>query len=135
LVRGMVLSGADGALLWDKGDWPGIERYFAPTKNQAAVWDFDGDGKDDLIFTNPDFYCVASGPTGDALMGPLAQTKIFSQPSLGLYTMPAILASEKGDPTVCLVNGHYFVSAMSLRAAPKWYRLPIVGEARAGSEG
>jgi hypothetical protein len=135
LVRSMVLSGADGSLAWDKGDIPGIERYFGPTKNLAAVYDFNGDGKDDLVFTNPDFYCVASGPTGEALLGPINPTKIFSQPSLGLYTFPAILANKTGEPSVCLVNGHYFIGTMSLTAKPNWFRLPIVGEARAGSEG
>lgn len=135
LVRSMMLSGADGSLVWDKGDIPGMERYFAPTKNMASVWDFNGDGKDDLVFTNPDYYCVASGPTGEALLGPINPTKIFSQPSLGLYTSPAILANNTGEPSVCLVNGHYFIGAMSLTAKPNWFRLPLVGEARAGSEG
>src|SRR5262249_34561967 len=57
------------------------------------------------------------------------------QPSLGLYTLPAVLENGSGEPTVCLVDGHYFVAAMSAHAKPMWYRLPEVGEARAAAEG
>ena len=46
-----------------------------------------------------------------------------------------MLESGKGEPTVCLVNGHYFQAAMTLRAQPKWYRLPETGVAPAGAEG
>lgn len=135
LVRSVMLDGQTGAILWDKGESPGIERYFAPTKNLASVWDVNGDGKDDLVFTDPDYYCVASGPTGEALIGPDFPPKIFSQPSQGLYTLPAILPNGSSEPTVCLVDGHYFYAAMTVHAAPKWYRLPIVGEMHAGAEG
>jgi outer membrane protein assembly factor BamB len=111
------------------------ERYFGPTSNQAAVYDANGDGTEDLVFTIPDYYVVVSGPDGGTLIGPDWPPKIFSQPSLGLYTLPAVLESTKGDPTVCLVNGHYFQAAMTLHAQPKWYRLPETGEAPAGAEG
>jgi hypothetical protein len=135
IARSFVLDGSNGALIWDKGKIPGIERYFAPTVNQASVWDFDGDGKDDLVFTCPDYYCVASGPTGDALIGPLFPPQIFQQPSQGLYTLPAILPQRSGELTVCLSDGHYFLAAMTLHAHAKWFQLPIVGQARAGAEG
>src|SRR5205823_5939360 len=85
------------------------------------------DGKDDLVFTNPDYFCVASGPTGEPLLGPDFPPKIFNQPSQGLYTLPALLANAAGDPTVCLTNGHYFQGVMSLREKPLWYRLPEGG--------
>jgi len=134
-VRSLVLDGSNGALIWEKDRAPGIERYYAPTVNLSAVWDFDGDGRDDLVFTCPDYYCVASGPTGEPLIGPLFPPKIFNQPSQGLYTLPAILPNGGGEPTVCLVDGHYFRAAMTLRAAPKWYQLPLVGAACAGAEG
>jgi hypothetical protein len=134
-VRSIMLDGHNGDLIWEKGKIPGIERYFAPTVNLSAVWDVNGDGKDDLVFTCPDYYCVASGPTGEALIGPAFPPAIFKQPSQGLYTFPAILPNENGEPTVCLVDGHYFVAAMSLHAKPYWYQLPTVGQARSGAEG
>src|SRR5579884_283252 len=135
LVRSLMLDGSAGAILWEKGEIPNLERYFAPTVNQAAVWDFDGDGKDDLVFTCPDYYCVASGPTGDPLLGPIFPPQIFHQPSQGLYTLPAILPNGSSEPTVCLVAGFYFRAAMSLHAAPYWYQLPPIGTAHAGAEG
>ena len=135
LVRSVALDGSSGALIWEKTNIPGLDRYYAPTVNLAAVWDVNGDGKDDMVFTCPDYYCVASGPTGEPLVGPALPRDIFKQPSQGLYTLPAILPEPKGEPTVCLVDGHYFVAAMTTHAVPKWYHLPVVGEAHAGAEG
>jgi VCBS repeat protein/FG-GAP repeat protein len=135
VVRSLMLDGRTGALLWEKGEVPGTERYFAPTVNLAAVHDVNGDGCDDLVFTNPDYYCVASGPTGDLLAGPVIPSKTFNQPSQGLYTLPAILEEPGKEPTVCLVDGHYFMGVMTAHAHPRWYRLPEVGEARTAAEG
>ena len=135
LVRSTMLNGRSGEIRWEKGESPVPERYHAPTINLASVYDYDADGKGDLVFTNPDYYCVASGPTGDLLLGPLFPPKIFDQPSQGLYTLPAILESDVGDPTVCLVAGHYFQAAMSLHADPYWYQLPPLGQNRCAQEG
>jgi hypothetical protein len=135
-VRSIMLDGRNGAPVWERGKIEGIERYYAPTVNLSAVWDVNGDGNDDLVFTCPDYYCVASGPTGDALVGPAFPPNIFKQPSQGLYTFPAILTNDHGgEPTVCLVDGHYFVAAMSIHARPYWFQLPVVGQARSGAEG
>ncbi len=46
-----------------------------------------------------------------------------------------ILDQKDKLPTVCLVSGHYFQAAMSLKAEPYWYKLPLVGEAPTGREG
>ena len=135
VVRSMGLEGTTGRILWDKGETPGIERYWGASVNLASVFDFDGDKKEDLVFTNPDYYCVASGVTGDPLLGPLFPPQIFGQPSQGLYTFPAILAQSHGEPTVCLIDGHYFQAAMSLHAKPYWYKLPAPGENRTACEG
>jgi len=135
VVRSMGLEGTTGQIVWDKGETPGIERYWGPSVNLASVFDFDEDKKEDLIFTNPDYYCVASGVSGDSLLGPLFPPQIFSQPSQGLYTFPAILEQSQGEPTVSLIDGHYFQGAMSLHAKPYWYKLPAPGENRAACEG
>ncbi len=134
-VHSLMVDGSNGALIWEKGKIPDLERYYAPTVNLSAVWDVNGDGKDDLVFTCPDYYCVASGPTGEPLVGPAFPPKIFKQESQGLYTLPAILPEKTGEPTVCLVDGHYFVAAMTSHAVAKWYHLPVVGQARAEAEG
>jgi hypothetical protein len=134
-VRSLVLDGSNGEVIWEKSKIPNLERYYGPTVNLSAVWDVNEDGKDDLVFTCPDYYCVASGPTGEPLVGPAFPPNIFKQPSQGLYTLPAILPEAHGEPTVCLVDGHYFAAAMTIHAAPKWYHLPIVGKAHAGAEG
>ena len=84
-------------------------------------------GNKDLVFTNPDYYCLASGPTGKFLLGPRQPNQIFKQPSQGLYTMPVILDRKQGQPTVCLVAGHYFQAAMTLRAKPYWYKIANMG--------
>ena len=135
LVRSVMLDGLTGDVLWERGEAPGLSRYCAPTVNLAAVHDYDGDGAEDLVFTNPDYYCIASGPTGELLLGPLFPPHIFSQPSQGLYTYPAILTHGKGDPIVCLVAGHYFQGVMSIHAESRWYAVPVAGESRCAREG
>lgn len=134
-VRSVCLEGASGKLVWEQGDRPEIERHWGPSINLASVRDFDGDGAEDLVFTNPDFYCVARGQTGASLLGPLSQPDIFRQPSLGLYTLPALLDRPGGVPLVCLTDGHYFQAVMTLHAEPLWYALPKPGENPAGAEG
>jgi hypothetical protein len=135
MVRSVGLNGRDGSVLWEKGEVPNSERYWGASVNYASTYDFNGDGNEDLVFTNPDYYCVADGTTGDFLLGPEYPPNIFDQPSQGLYTYPALLPEESGDPTVCLVAGHYFQAAMSLQAKPLWYDLPMAGQARSSREG
>ncbi|MBI2431669.1 MAG: VCBS repeat-containing protein [Candidatus Hydrogenedentes bacterium] len=134
VVRSVVLDGLTGEVVWERGETPGIERYWGPSVNLASVVDFDGDTKDDLVFTNPDYYCVAAGQSGEGLFGPLFPPTIFSQPCQGLYTLPAILERQGADPLVALMSGHYFQAIMTLRAAPLWYKIPMPGEARSGAE-
>jgi outer membrane protein assembly factor BamB len=143
IVRSVVLDGLTGKLVWEKGEFPGIERYYGPTVNLASVYDVDADGAEDLVFTNPDYYCVASGKTGELIVGPAFPPKIFNQPSQGLYTLPAILEPSVAQPLLAVTNqtlvvlcdGHYFLGAIGLRAEPRWYQLPEVGAARSGAEG
>jgi outer membrane protein assembly factor BamB len=134
VVRSLLLEGATGKVGWEKDEFPGLERYWGPTVNQAAAYDANGDGADDLVFTNPDYYCVANGRTGNMIRGPLFPPDIFHQPSQGLYTLPAIL-DQPGEPLVVLCAGHYFQAGMSLRAQPYWYKLPEVGEGITAAEG
>ena len=135
VVRSMVISGKDGRIIWERGEMDGQERYYGPSVNQASVWDYDGDGAEDLVFTNPDYYCVASGKTGELLVGPLFPPTIFGQPSQGLYTLPAVLSTNSEKPTVVLSSGHYFQGGLSLAGDPYWYHLPPTGENRCATEG
>ncbi len=134
-ARSFCLDGRTGRLVWEQGERPEIERFWGPSVNLASVYDFNGDGAEDLVFTNPDYFCVADGQTGAPLLGPLFPPKIFSQPSQGLYTLPAILERVHAEPLVCLVDGHYFQGVMTLHADPKWHRILKPGENRAGAEG
>jgi outer membrane protein assembly factor BamB len=133
IVRSVGMDGRSGALLWEKGEL-GDQRYWGPSVNYASAFDYNQDGKEDLVFTNPDYYCVADGVTGDLLHGPSFPPTVFSQASQGLYTFPAILAREGAVPDVCLVGGHYFQGGMSLKTEPYWSKIPAPGENRAGHE-
>ncbi len=133
-VRSAVLDGKSGAILWDKDVTEDIGRYWGASMNYASAWDFDGDGDEDLLFTNPDYYCVAKARTGGALLGPLFPPVIFKQASQGLYTCPVVLEGTGSEPSVALVSGHYFQGMMSLHAVPTWYKLPTAGEARCNRE-
>ncbi|MCP4638989.1 MAG: VCBS repeat-containing protein [bacterium] len=134
-VRSAVFEGQSGAIVWERCQVPNSERYWGPSVSFASAHDLNGDGCEDLVFTNPDYYCVSSGPTGEFLLGPLFPPKIFSQPSQGLYTYPTVLPRVDAEPLVCLVAGHYFQAAMSLTAQPFWYALPEAGQNRCAREG
>jgi hypothetical protein len=134
LARSLVLEGRSGKIAWEKTKIADSERYAGPSVNFASVTDFNRDGNQDLVFTNPDMSCITSGSSGEFLLGPLTQMKIFSQPSQGLYTMPAILG-DGADAIVCLIGGHYYRAAMTIDAKPKWFALPTAGEARCANEG
>ena len=134
LVRSVVLDGLSGQIVWERGD-AGSGRYHGPTHNLTSVYDYNGDGKEDLCFTNPDQVCIADGSTGNFLLGPLTNQEIFKQPSSGLYTLPAILLNNQTDPFLCIIAGHYFQGVMSINAKPMWYQLPPAGESRSGPEG
>lgn len=134
-VRSAVVDGRSGRIVWERGKIEQIERYWGPGVNLAASWDVDGDGAEDLVFTNPDYYCVLSGRDGSVLHGPDFPPDIFDQPSQGLYSFPALL--ERGDAAahVALVGAHYFVGVMNLAAKGAWHRLPVAGLNRAADEG
>ena len=134
-VRSVCIEGTTGRLVWEHGEHPEIERHWGPSINLASVYDYNKDSADDLVFTNPDYYCIADGRTGNPLLGPLFPPKIFNQPSQGLYTLPAILAQENTEPLVALVSGHYFQAAMTMDAAPLWYSIPETGQCRIAAEG
>ncbi|MGI8601790.1 MAG: FG-GAP repeat domain-containing protein [Verrucomicrobiales bacterium] len=131
----VMLDGVTGKPIWTTGEFEEIDRPAGPTQNHAAAYDYDGDGKEDLVFTAPDYFCVLAGDAGRLLAGPFLPATIFHQPSQGLYTFPAILERPFGKPLVALVGGHYFQGVMSLEAAPLWHVLPAVGLARSGHEG
>lgn len=133
LVRSVGMDGMTGAVLWEKGE-TSVQRYWGPSVNYASSYDYNGDGKEDLVFTNPDYYCIADGPTGDLLIGPSFPPDIFQKPSQGLYTYPAILTRAGETPEVCLAGGHYFQGGMSIAAEPYWHNATRPGDNRAGYE-
>lgn len=134
LARSVGLDGGSGALLWEKDKIADIERYQGASVNFAAAWDVNADGREEVLFTNPDYYCVADGLTGDLRVGPAFPPKIFNQPSQGLYTFPAVLHRPGDAPLVCLAGGHYFLGGMTPQAEGKWHLLPQPGENRAALE-
>ena len=56
------------------------------------------DGADDVLFCNPDFYCVADGKSGNLRVGP-----VELQPLLkwwAAYASPALLERAGAEPVV-----------------------------------
>ncbi len=62
--RSLVLSGADGTILWTRPD------VFV-FGNHASVRDFNGDGKDDIYLVSNNLYRIIDGATGNTLVGPI----------------------------------------------------------------
>ncbi|PWU07981.1 MAG: hypothetical protein C5B50_30440 [Verrucomicrobia bacterium] len=99
-ARTCVLDGLTGKVVWQREELPAIERHFQPLGGRASVWDFNHDGADDVLFCNPDFYCVADGRNGNLLVGP-----VNIEPLLhwwAAYASPAPLDAKGSDPFVYL---------------------------------
>jgi outer membrane protein assembly factor BamB len=112
--RAYVLDGRTGKAIYRKDDVPHIDRSFQAFGGRATVFDFNGDGADDILFTDPDYYCVADGKTGNLLVGP-----VELQPLLkwwAAYSTPIVLqpADAKAKPFVYLGGAYSSRCAISL---------------------
>lgn len=99
-ARTYVLDGRTGQIVWQREEVPGIERHFQPLGGRVCVWDYNHDGADDVLFCNPDYYCVADGRSGKLLVGP-----VNLQPLLNwwaAYASPAVLERPGAEPIVYL---------------------------------
>ncbi|HEY1376357.1 MAG TPA: FG-GAP-like repeat-containing protein [Gemmataceae bacterium] len=93
-ARAYVLDGRTGRAVYRRDEVKGIDRSFQAFGGRTAVWDYDGDGADDILFTNPDYYCVADGRTGDLLVGPVQLQALTGR--WPAYASPAVL--RPADP-------------------------------------
>ncbi len=103
-ARTYVLDGRTGQPVWERREIPGIERHFQAMGGRAAVWDYDNDGEDDLLFCCPDYYCVADGRTGELHVGPVFLPSITGR--WAAYSSPAVLTGE-GQPPIIYLGGAY----------------------------
>jgi outer membrane protein assembly factor BamB len=111
-ARTYVLDGRTGKMVWQREEVPGIERHFHPLGGRVSVWDLNHDGADDVLFCNPDYYCVADGRTGNLLVGP-----VNLQPLLNwwaAYASPAVLSREGDEPVVYLGGAYSCRASISL---------------------
>ncbi len=99
-ARSYVLDGRTGAMVWQQEEMPAIERHFQPHGGRSAAWDLNHDGADDIVFLNPDFYCVADGKTGKLLSGPVNINQLVNW--WAAYASPAVLTRAGHDPFVYL---------------------------------
>jgi outer membrane protein assembly factor BamB len=79
---------------------PAIERHYQPLGGRVSVWDFNHDGADDVLFCNPDFYCVADGTSGNLLVGPVNLEPLLKW--WAAYASPALLERAGAEPVVYL---------------------------------
>lgn len=111
-ARTYVLDGRTGKVVWQREEMPSIERHFQPLGGRVSVWDFNQDGADDVLFCNPDFYCIANGKSGDLLVGP-----VNIQPLLNwwaAYASPAVLGQHGAEPIVYLGGVYSCRASISL---------------------
>ena len=99
-----VLDGRTGKPLWERREIPDIERHFQAMGGRTAVWDYDNDGEDDLLFCCPDYYCVADGRTGELHVGPIFLPDITRR--WAAYSSPAVL-TRVGEPPIIYLGGAY----------------------------
>jgi outer membrane protein assembly factor BamB len=103
-ARTYVLDGRTGKPVWEKGELPAIERHFQAFGGRASANDYDGDGADDVLFLNPDYYCVAEGRSGKLLVGPVEVASLVRW--WAAYASPAVLKRD-GGPLLIYLGGAY----------------------------
>lgn len=99
-ARTYVLDGRTGKPVWQREEVPDIQRHFQAFGGRASVLDYNQDGRDDVLFLNPDFYCVADGPSGRLHVGPIGVTKLVKH--WAAYASPAVLGRADGSPIIYL---------------------------------
>ena len=99
-ARTYVLDGRKGKPVWEREQLPAIERHYHPLGGRISVWDYNHDGADDILFCNPDYYCVADGHNGNLLVGPISLQPLLKW--WAAYASPAALARPGGEPVVYL---------------------------------
>lgn len=107
-ARTYVLDGRTGKPVWERREIPRIERHSQAFGGRASVWDFNGDGADDVIFCNPDYYCIADGRTGNLLVGPVEIAQLVKW--WAAYSSPAVLRQD-GQPPLVYLGGAYSARA------------------------
>lgn len=111
-ARTYLLDGRTGKIIWQREQLPEIERHFQPFGGRGVVYDANRDGADDLLFCNPDYYCVADGRTGNLLFGPVFLQPLF--PWWPAYGSPAVLENSGSAPFVYLGGVYSGRAALSL---------------------
>lgn len=111
-ARTDVVNGRTGKVVWEKVEIPDTLRHFQPAGGRASVWDYNSDGADDILFCNPDYYCVADGRSGNLLVGPVGITRLVKW--WAAYSSPAILGGEGASPLVYLGGAYACSTSISL---------------------
>jgi len=111
-ARTDVLDGRTGKVVWERDEMPNTFRHFQPAGGRASVWDYNGDGAEDILFCNPDYYCVADGKSGELLVGPVGITKLVKW--WAAYSSPAVLGGDRGQPLVYLGGAYACSTSISL---------------------
>ncbi|HZO88500.1 MAG TPA: PQQ-binding-like beta-propeller repeat protein [Chthonomonadaceae bacterium] len=111
-ARAYVLDGRTGKPVWEREEVPGIERHFQAFGGRAVAWDFNGDGTDDIVFCNPDFYCIADGKTGNLLVGPVNIAQVLKW--WAAYASPTVLQRAGEAPFVYLGGAYSCRAGLSL---------------------
>jgi outer membrane protein assembly factor BamB len=111
-ARTYVLDGRTGNVLWQREDMPAIERHYQPLGGRVSVWDYNKDGADDILFCNPDFYCVANGKSGDLLVGPANIQPLLNW--WAAYASPVVIHQDALDPFVYLGGVYSCRASISL---------------------
>ncbi len=111
-ARTYVLDGRTGKPVWEKAELPAIERHFQAFGGRASAHDYDGDGADDVLFLNPDYYCVAEGRSGKLLVGPVEVAKLVKW--WAAYASAAVLRQAGGPPLIYLGGAYSARCAISL---------------------
>ncbi len=115
-ARTYLLDGRTGEPVWQREEVPKIERHFQAFGGRASACDFNNDGAEDVLFCNPDFYCIANGRTGDLLAGPINLVELCK--FWTAYASPTVLPREGASPIIYLGGAYASRYSIALEGRP-----------------
>ncbi|WP_165228930.1 FG-GAP repeat domain-containing protein [Aquisphaera insulae] len=123
-----LLDGRDGRRIWRRvqgGNAGGNQR--ACGGSWMAVYDHDGDGRDDALCLYPDVVSVFDGPSGKLLLDRHTNHDVFKN-TWSMYAVPSVADFlRRGRPQVVYGANATVFAMLAADASPLWQHGPTPG--------
>ena len=117
-----LLDGRTGETIWHRTQGPDI---WGCGGGWIAAYDFDHDGRDDILTWYPHVFFGLQGPSGDMMVWEICN-KIFNCPAF--YAQPVVAdILHEGDPQLFFAGSAYMLGLMDKDMQVRWRSDPASG--------